>query len=176
MSKKNKKKVVFLDRDGVINHDPGDYTTSLQEFTILPGVIEALKRFTESGYGIVVITNQGGIAKGKYTLDDFKQINDYMSLLFVEAGIDFVDTYFCPHHESKSRCLCRKPGSAMLEKAIARHSIDVHRSFMIGDKQRDIEAASNAGVRGIKSEVNQDLRTLDYQTVLPDFTKTEPFQ
>jgi D-glycero-D-manno-heptose 1,7-bisphosphate phosphatase len=153
-------KVAFLDRDGVINHDPGDYTRSLKEFTILPGVVETLKSLSLVGYSIVVITNQGGIAKGQYLTSDFYEIDAYMRGVFSNAGIRFLETYFCPHHEEFSRCLCRKPGSGMLEKAIARHGIDPEASFMIGDKERDLQAAARAGVKGVKTDVNQDLRTV----------------
>ena len=71
-------KAIFLDRDGVINHDPGDYTTSLAEFVILPDVIPTLVKWSKQGYAIIVITNQGGIAKGRYTLEDFYEIDEYM--------------------------------------------------------------------------------------------------
>lgn len=155
-------KAVLLDRDGVINHDPGDYTTSLAEFTILPGVIETLKDFTARGYAVAVITNQGGIAKGRYQLEDFLKIERYMRKEFDNAGVNFLDTYFCPHHDVVSKCLCRKPGSGMVEKALARHGIDPKRSFMVGDKLRDLEAAANAGVKGVKIDVNQDLRTVKF--------------
>ncbi len=155
------KKAIFLDRDGVINHDPGDYTTSITEFTILPDVIPALVQWSEKGYIIVVITNQGGIAKERYTFDDFYEIDDYMKSKFLEAGVAYVETYFCPHHDAISHCLCRKPHSGMIEKAIAKHGIDPDQSVMIGDKWRDLEAAQGAGVKGIKIDVNQSLKTID---------------
>lgn len=155
------KKAIFLDRDGVINHDPGDYTTSITEFTILPDVISTLIRWSEQGYVIVVITNQGGIAKERYTLDDFYEIDDYMKSKFLEAGVNYLETYFCPHHDAISHCLCRKPHSGMVEKAVAKHGIDPNQSVMIGDKWRDLEAAEGAGVKGIKIDVNQSLTTID---------------
>jgi D-glycero-D-manno-heptose 1,7-bisphosphate phosphatase len=155
------KKAIFLDRDGVINHDPGDYTTSITEFTILPDVIPTLIRWSEQGYVIVVITNQGGIAKERYTLDDFYEIDDYMKSKFLEAGVNYLETYFCPHHDAISHCLCRKPHSGMVEKAVAKHCIDPNQSVMIGDKWRDLEAAEGAGVKGIKIDVNQSLMTID---------------
>lgn len=160
MKKTNLRPVIFLDRDGVINHDPGDYTTCLQEFVILPDVIERLQRWTKQGYGIIVITNQGGIAKERYTYADFEEIDNYMRRKFKESGIDFIETYFCPHHDSISHCLCRKPHSGMIEKAIHRHGVDIRKSVMIGDKYRDLQAAQGAGVRGIKIDVNQSLNTI----------------
>ena len=80
---------------------------------------------------------------------------------FDNEGIAYLETYFCPHHDALSNCLCRKPHSGMIEKAIARHKIDPVKSFMIGDKYRDIEAGEAAGVRGIKIEVNQSLASID---------------
>jgi D-glycero-D-manno-heptose 1,7-bisphosphate phosphatase len=156
----NSKKAIFLDRDGVINHDPGDYARSLKDFIILPDVIATLKAWTDLGYSIIVITNQGGIAKERYTLEDFYEIDAYMRSEFEKAGINFLETYFCPHHDAISNCLCRKPHSGMIEKALARHDVDPNKSVMIGDKYRDIEAAEGAGVRGIKIDVNQSLKTI----------------
>ncbi|MCZ4408311.1 HAD family hydrolase [Cryomorphaceae bacterium 1068] len=155
------KKAIFLDRDGVINHDPGDYTTSITEFTILPDVIPTLVKWSDQGYVIIVITNQGGIAKERYTLEDFYEIDEYMQAKFLEAGVAYLDTYFCPHHDAISHCLCRKPHSGMIEKAIARYGVNPDQSLMIGDKWRDLEAAEGAGVKGIKIDVNQSLQTID---------------
>jgi len=156
------RKVLFLDRDGVINHDPGDYTKSLGEFTILPGVIEFLKNASSKGYEVIVITNQGGIAKEKYNLENFYEINDYMKSQFVVEGINYLDTFFCPHHDVITNCLCRKPKSGMIEKAIARYEVNTSESVMVGDKWRDLDAAHGPGVSGVKVDVNQDLRTVHF--------------
>lgn len=153
-------KLLLLDRDGVINHDPGDYTMSLGEFHINPGVLEQLAHWTNEGYSIAIITNQGGIAKGLYTLNDFLEIDAFMAAEFKTAGIAYLATYFCPHHESVSRCLCRKPRGGMIEKAMALHRGDYTTSLMVGDKPRDVIAANEAGVRGMVIDVNQDLRTV----------------
>ena len=109
----------------------------------------------------MVITNQGGIAKERYTLDEFYEIDAYMREKFLEGGIKYLDTYFCPHHDAFGQCLCRKPKSGMIEKALARHEIDPGQSVMIGDKWRDLEAAEKAGVSGIKIDVNQSLASVN---------------
>lgn len=155
------RKVVFLDRDGVINHDPGDYTKNISEFTILPTVVEALLKFKKNGFEFIVITNQGGIAKEMYTLNDFYEIDQYMHNFFCENGVPILDTFFCPHVDSVSNCLCRKPKSGMVEKAIAKYKVDAAKSFFIGDKLRDIECAERAGVKGIKIEVNGNLSEVE---------------
>jgi len=151
------KKAIFLDRDGVINHDPGDYTTSLEEFHILPDAIPAMKKMKESGFEIIVITNQGGVAKGLYTIEEVYRIHDYLKSTCKTEGVVIDDIYFSPHHESTGKSLTRKPGSLMIERALAQHNIDPKSSFMIGDKMRDLEAASGAGVPGKLMEVNGSL-------------------
>ena len=163
MSEKNEmRKAIILDRDGVINHDPGDYTRNIRGFQILPGVEETLKRFSNAGFSIVVITNQGGIAKGEYSLDDFYEIDRYMSNWMIDREINFLETFFCPHHDKYTVCLCRKPKRGMVEKAIAKYHIDPEKSFMIGDKQRDLDSASPSGIRGILVPVNADLRNISW--------------
>lgn len=153
-------RAVFLDRDGVLNHDPGDYTCSLDDFEVLPGVISQLERLHKAGWKLIVITNQGGIAKGRYTAREVQSMHDYLQGLCILEGFRIDDFYFCPHHPDFSACLCRKPGSLMIEKALAKHQLDASLSVMIGDKERDIEAAAGAGVRGILTETNSDLQEI----------------
>ena len=156
--------VVFLDRDGVLNHDPGDYTRSLEEFTLLPTVMAALKRLAERGFEFVVITNQGGIAKGEYTHADVAQIHTYVRNRCVENHTPLLDIYYSPHHSIISNSLSRKPGSLMIERACARYGIDPATSWMVGDKERDLECGAGAGVQGILIPVNADLA--DYVDVM----------
>jgi D-glycero-D-manno-heptose 1,7-bisphosphate phosphatase len=157
------RKVIFLDRDGVINHDPGDYTKHISEFTILNNVALALLKFKKMGFDFIVITNQGGIAKGMYTLNDFYEIDNYMHDFFRKNNTPILDTFFCPHVDTVSNCLCRKPKSGMVEKAIAKYKVDSSKSFFIGDKMRDVECAERAGVKGIKIDVNGNLEDVEIQ-------------
>jgi D-glycero-D-manno-heptose 1,7-bisphosphate phosphatase len=150
-------KALFLDRDGVINHDPGDYTSSLEEFIILPTVLEALKKAYDKGYLLILITNQGGIAKGLYTHETVDQIHAYFSNECKKAGIEITNVYYSPHHPDYGNSLTRKPCSLLLERAIGRYNIDTTKSVMIGDKDRDIECAAKVGVRGVKIPTNADL-------------------
>lgn len=151
------RKAIFLDRDGVVNHDPGDYTKTPEEFTLLPGVISALNLLRASDFEFVVITNQGGIARGLYSLADFEAIDRKMHALLNEGGIKVLETFFCPHYPDSGVCLCRKPHSLMIEKAIAKYQISAGASWMIGDKDRDIQCAEGAGVRGLKTSTNSSL-------------------
>ena len=92
------RKALFLDRDGVINHDPGDYTKSLAEFQVLPGVVETLKDWYDAGYLLIVVTNQGGLAKGLYQEADVHAMHQYFQGLCVKSGFSVAHFYFCPHH------------------------------------------------------------------------------
>ncbi len=159
-----KNRAVFLDRDGVLNHDPGDYTKSLKEFTILPTVMQALKTLHDRGFLLVLITNQGGIAKGLYTHDDVAEIHDYFLASCRQAAIKITDIYYSPHHEITGKSLTRKPGSLMIERACGRYNIDASKSYMIGDKQRDLDAAAGAGVQGVLIPTNAPLK--DYLHLL----------
>ena len=153
-------KVLFLDRDGVVNHDPGDYTCSVEDFQFVEGIISFLKGVSEQGYRIIGITNQGGIAKGRYSIDDFLDIDRYMTSTFRENGIHYLETFFCPHHHEFGKCICRKPESGMLEKAMAIYGLQPQNCLMIGDSQRDIDAASKVGVRGILVPSNSNIDQL----------------
>lgn len=154
-----KSKAVFLDRDGVINLDIHTYTWKIEDFKILDGVFESCRKFSDAGYLLIVITNQGGIDRGMYTHEDVDRLHHHMTRLFKEQGIELLDIYYCPHYDKVGKCLCRKPGSVLVEKAVARYNIDPAQSWFIGDRERDIEAGRGAGVfNGILVEVNDDMR------------------
>ena len=151
-------KILFLDRDGIINHDPGDYTKSIDEFSILSGFLESAKTWYDQGFTLVVITNQAGIDKGLYTAYDVDAIHQYLQGRCIQSGFRIESFYYCPHHpDFNGKCLCRKPGSLMIEKALHQLKGDPNESIMFGDKERDIEAANRAGVRGILRQTNEGL-------------------
>ncbi len=154
-------KAVFLDRDGVINHDPGDYTKSWDEFRFNEGLFDSLKAFQGAGYLLVIITNQGGIAKGLYTQADYDELTANMLRAFEEEGIHFSDVYHSPHHEVTGRSLTRKPGSLLIERAVYRYNIAPEHSYMIGDKERDIFAGEQVGLEGILIPVNGSLKEVE---------------
>ena len=149
-------KAIFLDRDGVINREDG-YISRVEQFIINDGVVDALKYFQQKGYLLIVITNQGGVAKGLYHHIDVDKIHGYLVEKLEQAGIKLTAIYYCPHHPVIGKCLCRKPDSLMLEKAIARFDIDASKSYFIGDHDRDIEAGKKAGVNTIKIDANSSL-------------------
>ncbi|MFM7079150.1 MAG: D-glycero-alpha-D-manno-heptose-1,7-bisphosphate 7-phosphatase [Bacteroidota bacterium] len=150
------RRILFLDRDGVLNRDRGEYTWRIEDFELLPGVIDGLREISSRGYELIIITNQGGIAKGLYTHDDVDRLHAHMKSILDVEGISITEIYYCPHHPEHGKCLCRKPGSLMLEKAVARFGIDTSMSYMIGDMDRDVKAATAAGVQGILVHSNSN--------------------
>jgi D-glycero-D-manno-heptose 1,7-bisphosphate phosphatase len=152
-------KAVFLDRDGVINYDPGDYTYNVNEFKLNDGIIENLKILFDKGFLLILITNQGGISKKLYSHANVEEIHKYLADELNKVGVKLTEVYYCPHHSINERCICRKPNSLMIEKALARFDIDPKKSFMLGDKMRDVECAENAGVKGIKVEINKNIKS-----------------
>jgi D-glycero-D-manno-heptose 1,7-bisphosphate phosphatase len=154
---------VFLDRDGVINFERGEHTYHLRDFIINIGLFEGLKILKERGFIFIIITNQSGIATQKYTVAQMNACHQKLIKAASQHQIQFQEIYYCPHHPSVSACLCRKPNSLLLEKAIAKFNIDVDASWFIGDKQRDMDAAARVGVRGILIESNQNINEILHQ-------------
>lgn len=138
-----KKKAVFLDRDGVINVDHGYIYTS-KDFDFVSGIFELLSFFKSRGYLLLVVTNQSGIARGYYSIEDFLKLTDFMQeSIEKRVGFKLDKVYFCPHFEG---CECRKPKIGMFKEACMDFDIDLENSIMIGDKESDMQAAQNAGV------------------------------
>lgn len=161
-------KCVFLDRDGVINKDYVDYVYSADKLEILPGVVKALQTLKGAGYLLIVITNQSGIAKGIYTRE---QMHETHRLIQQACGGVIDHFYYAPWHPSISKCLTRKPGSLMFERAIARYKVDVGQSWMVGDKDRDLIPAKKLGIKCIQVDYDDspvaDYKVEDLPAALP---------
>ncbi|TKC09439.1 D-glycero-alpha-D-manno-heptose-1,7-bisphosphate 7-phosphatase [Pedobacter frigoris] len=163
-------KAIFLDRDGVLNHEIYDYITRVEDFEILEYQIPPLKRLFDEGYLLIVITNQGGIALKRYTEQELGIMHQMLRNAFVQKSADIAAFYYCKHHPTVSACECRKPGSKMLLDAIDMFEIDPALSVMIGDKPRDVEAAIGAGVKGIEIVPDEQI---DYDLVKKVLAGTE---
>jgi len=137
-------KVVFLDRDGVINEEVG-YLHKIKDFKFIDGVIESCNYFLSLGYQIIIVSNQSGIARGIYTEEDFHLVNNWMLKELKQRGIEILDVFFCPHGPDDD-CYCRKPKPGLFNDAKFKHNINMNSSWMIGDKETDIQAANNAGI------------------------------
>lgn len=138
------KKVVFLDRDGVINRDSPDYITCWSEFEFLPGSLEALTKLTQNGFTTIVITNQSVINRNMVTGETLDHIHSMMKKHIQSKGGKITDIFFCPH-KPEDGCDCRKPKPGLIYKAEKRYRIDIGSSIMVGDSAKDIECARNAG-------------------------------
>jgi D-glycero-D-manno-heptose 1,7-bisphosphate phosphatase len=150
----NAKRALFLDRDGVINHDAG-YTSSADNFLFIDGIFDLCRAATRSGYLLIVVTNQAGIGRGYYLEEDFLALTEWMLARFKIEDAPITDVYFCPFHpvhgvgDYKKDSFDRKPNPGMLLRAADKHSLDLKRSIMIGDKDSDMQAAYKAlvGIR-----------------------------
>ena len=152
------KKAVFLDRDGVLNKELGDYVCKLEDFKVLEHNFGVLKELQSRGYLLIVITNQGGLAKAWYTEETLGKMHERLRKIYADQGILLTEIYYCRHHpEYNGKCLCRKPGSLMLEKAVARFGIDASASYFIGDRERDVIAGEAAGLKGILIDSDQPI-------------------
>lgn len=152
----NKQKAIFLDRDGTVNKYVG-FLRNIDDFELLPGVAEAIRKINESGFLAIVVTNQPVIARGEVTWDELKEIHNKMETLLGKEGAYLDGIYFCPHHpdkgfegeipELKVDCDCRKPKPGLLLKAAEDFNIDLENSWMVGDGKSDVLAGKNAGCK-----------------------------
>lgn len=163
-------KAIFLDRDGTINIEK-NYLYKIEDFEFEEGALEAIKIFTELGYEIIVVTNQSGIARGYFSEDDLKKLNNYMIKKIEEYGGRITATYFCPHYEKegigeyKTKCSCRKPQSGMLLNGIEKYKINKKISYMVGDKISDIKAGLNIGVPSILVKTGYGEKNIEHENL-----------
>ena len=169
----NKQKAIFLDRDGTINKYKG-FITNLDDFELLPGVSEAIKKINHSEYLCIVITNQPIIARGEATVEELEGIHNKMETLLGQDGAYIDKIYYCPHHpdkgfkgervEYKIDCSCRKPKPGLVLQAQKDFNIDLENSYFIGDSKRDVECGRNAHTKTIL--LNENLE--DKENSYPD--------
>lgn len=148
-----KLKAAFFDRDGVLNVDKS-YLYKIEDLEWIDGAKEALAYLTQQGYSVFVVTNQSGIARGYYTVDDMNKLHDFMAQQVAAAGGKIEKFYYCPHlpegkiAEYAVECDCRKPKPGLILRAFEEYDIDKDAAFLIGDKPRDVESAEAAGIKG----------------------------
>jgi D,D-heptose 1,7-bisphosphate phosphatase len=164
---------IFLDRDGTLNFDYG-WIASPEKIELLPGAAEAVRATNQAGFLAVLITNQPVIAQGACTEVELAAIHDRLKFLLAQSGARLDAIYYCPHHpdagfpgerpEFKIRCHCRKPSPGLLERAARDLQIDVARSWMIGDSERDLGAAAAFGIPAVLVSSNQRLFKADIKS------------
>ncbi len=149
-----KNSAIFLDRDGTINDEVG-YLDSADKLRIIPAAFKAVRLINSSGMKAVVITNQAGVAKGLFTEEFVREINEQIQSALLAQGALIDRFYFCPHHPTEGIdpyrliCNCRKPEPGLLLQAAVDLNIDLARSYVIGDRLRDVETAHRAGAKGV---------------------------
>jgi len=140
-------RVIFIDRDGVINEDPiGDYVKRWKDFRFIPGAVSALKQLSDAGFKIVILSNQAGIGDGVYTELTLNEITRNMLSAMKEKGIEVSGIYYCLHGK-KEGCACRKPKTGLFRQAANDHTFDPTQTYFIGDKATDVLAGTRYGLR-----------------------------
>ncbi|MCX5715748.1 MAG: D-glycero-beta-D-manno-heptose 1,7-bisphosphate 7-phosphatase [Candidatus Omnitrophica bacterium] len=172
-------KFIFLDRDGVINKDPGGslYVTSWEDFHFLPGSLEALKSLKKKGYLVAVVSNQAGVGKGIYTREILSKITENMIRAVEAAGGELYSVQYCTH-TSEDNCDCRKPKAGLFKTAAKGLNIDFSKIYFIGDTKRDIEAGRAIGCKTIlvlsgKIKSGQEVEGWE---IKPDIIKRDLFE
>ncbi len=168
-------KAAFFDRDGVINIDYG-FVGQIENYDLIDGVPQALCLLRELGYYLVLVTNQSGIARGKYTESDFFKVTSFMQSNLSLYNACFDKVYFCPHHPSadlpqyRCECECRKPKSGMFLQAKKELNLDMSQCLMFGDHASDLIAAKNAGISNlylVGTHLKEESSKIDSAECLP---------
>ena len=159
-------KAIFLDRDGTINVEK-DYLYKIEEFELIPNVINGLRMLQNSGYLLIIITNQSGIARGYYSENDYEKLTAWMLDMFEKEGVRIAGVYYCPHHpkakieQYRIKCKCRKPKLELFLRAVEDFNLDLDKSFAIGDKIRDCEICKESGCQGYLISNNEDSNLIE---------------
>lgn len=171
-----KKPAVFIDRDGTINEQLG-YINHRSRFVILPGVCEAVSLLNKNNFWAIIVSNQGGVARGYYPLELVDEIHTFLKSSLKKDGAVIDGIFFCPHHpagilpEYSSDCDCRKPKPGLIKQALEAFDIDMSNSYVVGDRYVEIELASHLKLKGILVKTGYGLGEIEY--ILPQKT-TKP--
>ena len=153
------KRIIFLDRDGVINRELDGYVTEWSEFEFLPDALESLKLLKENGWSVIVITNQSAIGRGYAAKEVIEEIMAKMISEVQAAGGDILDVFYCPH-TPEDGCVCRKPKPDLFNQAAEKYGIDLSDKWYIGDKLSDVEAAKSASMKAILIRGGKEVKGL----------------
>ncbi|WP_122892789.1 D-glycero-beta-D-manno-heptose 1,7-bisphosphate 7-phosphatase [Arcobacter peruensis] len=169
-----RQKIVFLDRDGVINIDK-HYVYKIEDFEFINNIFDTCIYFQKLGYKIIIVTNQSGIGRKYFSQSDFDKLSEWMIKEFKNNKIEILDVFFCPHTPNDN-CFCRKPKHGMITQACQKYDIDLNTSWMIGDKISDIDMAFNAGIKNsilISSQYSYNIDDLKTKNIIEDIIETK---
>lgn len=152
-------KLIILDRDGVINHDSDEFVKSADEWIPLEGSLDAIASLTQAGYTLAVATNQSGLQRGLFGMQELNEMHNKMHKLVQQSGGQIDGIWFCPH-TSDAACHCRKPAPGMILDIINRFNADAHEVYMVGDSLRDLQAIHAAGGRAVLVKTGKGQKTL----------------
>jgi len=152
-------KLIILDRDGVINHDSADYIKSADEWIAIDGSIDAIARLYKAGFTVVVATNQSGLARSKFDLDDLEAMHEKLTRLVEEQGAELGAIFYCPH-SPEDNCKCRKPLPGLVDAIEAEFNTSAEGSYFVGDSLRDLQAAVTKGCKPILVKTGNGAKTL----------------
>ena len=159
-------KALFLDRDGIVNVDHG-YVYQIEKFEFTEGIFDLLQLFLEEDYLLFIVTNQSGIGRGYYAEEDFQTLTSWMLGEFQKKNIKIEAVHHC-NHAPEAKCACRKPETGMVDEILSKHSINLKSSWLIGDKQSDIDLAINSKIKNTIAIGKRDMvnATYAFQTIL----------
>ena len=159
-------KALFLDRDGVINIDHG-YVYKIEKFEFTEGIFDLLRLFLAKDYLLFIVTNQSGIGRNYYSEEDFQKLTAWMLEEFKKENINIVSVHHC-NHAPEENCACRKPQTGMVDEILFQNLIDLEHSWLIGDKQSDIDLARNSKIKNTIAIGERDINysTLSFKTIL----------
>jgi D-glycero-D-manno-heptose 1,7-bisphosphate phosphatase len=141
------RRFVLLDRDGTLNVER-HYLSDPDQLALFPGVGRALRRLQDQGFGLIVLTNQSGVARGYFDIATVNRIHDRLRTMLAADGVELDGIYLCPHGPDDD-CACRKPRTGMVDQAVAEHGFDPHQAFLVGDKAVDIDLGHAVGATPI---------------------------
>ena len=166
-------KLVILDRDGVINLDRPDFVKSAYECVPIAGSIEAIARLSQAGFTVVIATNQSGLARGKFDLDDLEAMHEKITQLVEDHGGEISAIFYCPH-APEDHCKCRKPKPGLVDAIEAEFNISAEGAPFIGDTLRDLQAAVSKACQPVLVRTGNGLKTLE-DLQYPDSDSTDDF-
>lgn len=169
-------KLLILDRDGVINEDSDNYIKSVDEWQPIEGSIDAIARLHKAGFTLVVATNQSGLARGLFDLDDLEAMHDKMNQLVLDAGGEIAGVFYCPHHPDEN-CSCRKPEPGLIDAIERELATSAQGAILVGDSLRDLEAGIARGCVPMLVTTGKGQKTLVkiQQQARPEFTNLSTF-